>query len=257
MTRIKEITDYLDTLFPKETAENWDNPGLLTGLRDKAVTSVVLSLDVTSGAVLNCVKNGSNLLISHHPLIFGGIDNINEENVNGMLLSNMIKNDITNYAVHTNLDVNAEYSNSILAQKLGAVKESITVLENTSCGVYCELKESVKLGDFMKDVTSKLDSTGCISINNPDTPIRKLFVQGGSFDEDSISAVKESGAELVLSGEIKHHITLLLAHMGITSVIAGHNATERVFMENLCEVLKNQFPDVDFTYDKGIEKALI
>lgn len=257
MTRIKDITDFLDSLFPKDTAESFDNPGLLTGLRDKAVTSVVLSLDVTSGALLKCVKGGSNLLISHHPLIFGGISNVNEENVNGMLLSNMIKNDITNYAVHTNLDKNADYSNSILAERLGATKDSIKVIEGTSCGVYCELPEVVTLGDFIKCVTQSLDSTGCITINNLDTPIRKLFVQGGAFDEESIEAIKESGAELVLSGEIKHHVTLLLAHMGITSVIAGHNATERIFMENLCEVLKNKFPDVTFTYDKGIEKALI
>ncbi len=257
MARIKDITDFLDVLFPKETAESFDNPGLLTGLRDKAVTGVVVTLDVTSGSVLKCVNENSNLLISHHPLIFGGINNINEENVNGMLLSGMIKNDITNYAVHTNLDKNADYSNSILAKKLGATEDSIKVLDNTSCGVYCELKEGMYLGDFMKTISRNLDSTGCISINNLETPVRKIFVQGGAFDEESIPAVKESGAEVVVSGEIKHHVTLLLAHMGIASVIAGHNATERVFMENLCEVLKNKFPDVSFTYDKGIEKALI
>lgn len=257
MARIKDITDFLDELFPKDTAESYDNPGLLTGLRDKAVTGVVVTLDVTSNSVLKCIKEESNLLISHHPLIFGGISNINEENVNGMLLSGMIKNDITNYAVHTNLDKNANYSNSILAQKLGAYKDSIRVLENTSCGVYCELEEGMLLGEFMKSISKNLDSTGCISINNPDTPVRKIFVQGGAFDEDSIPAIKESGAEVVVSGEIKHHVTLLLAHMGIASIIAGHNATERVFMENLCEVLKNKFTDVSFTYDKGIEKALI
>lgn len=257
MTRIKDITDYLDSLFPKDTAESYDNPGLLTGFRDQKVKSVVLTLDVTALSIVKCQKEGANLLISHHPLIFGGINNINEENVNGMLLTSMIRNDITNYAVHTNLDKNSHYSNAILAEKLGANVDSIRVLEGTSCGVYCELPKELKLGEFMKATAKALDSTGCISINNLDTPVRKLFVQGGAFDEESINAIKESGAQLVLSGEIKHHITLLLSHMGITSVIAGHNATERVFMENLCSVLKNEFPDVSFTYDMGIEKALI
>ena len=54
MTRIKDITDFLDSICPPETAESWDNPGLMTGKRDEKVTSVVLSLDTTSAAITRC-----------------------------------------------------------------------------------------------------------------------------------------------------------------------------------------------------------
>ena len=60
----------------------------------------------------------------------------------------------------------------------------------------------------------------------------------------------------MVSGEIKHHVTQLLAHKGILSIIAGHNATERVFVENLKDVLEKQFPEVSFYYDEGYENML-
>lgn len=256
MSRIKDITDYIDTICPPETAEGWDNPGLQTGKRDKKVTSVVISLDVTASAIKKCIDTGSNLLITHHPLIFGGIKNVNEEDTNGRLLSLLIKNDITYYAVHTNLDVAHEYSNFVLARKLGAVPETIRSIDGVDYGAYYELPEAVTLRDYMQTIKEALNSTGTISVNNTDNTLRKVFVQGGAFEESHIPFVKESGAELVVSGEIKHHVTVLLAHEGILSVIAGHNATERVFVENLKTVLEGQFPEVAFYYDEGNENML-
>ena len=256
MSRIKDITDYIDKICPPETAEEWDNSGLQTGKRDRKVTSAVVSLDLTSSAIKKCVDTGSNLIITHHPLIFGGISNVNEEDTNGRLLSLLIKNDITYYAAHTNLDKAHEYSNFVLARKLGAVPETVRPLDGVSYGAYYELPQAVTLREYMQTIREALNSTGTISINNPDNTFRKVFVQGGAFEEDCIEQVKESGAELVISGEIKHHVTLLLAHEGILSVIAGHNATERVFTENLKEVLSRQFPEVPFYYDEGNENML-
>ena len=256
MTRIKDITDFMDSICPSDTAESWDNPGLMTGKRDEKVTSVVLSLDVTSAAITKCRKEGANLLLTHHPLIFGGIDTVSMEDTNGALLSLMIKNDITCYAVHTNLDKASKYSNFVLAKKLGAVPGTVKELEDCDYGAYYELPEEVTLGDYMKTIKEALNSTGTISINSKENRLRKVFVQGGSFEEDDIPAVVASGADLVVSGEIKHHVTVLLAHKGILSIIAGHNATERVFVENLKSVLEEKFPDVQFFYEPGYESML-
>ena len=256
MSRIKDITDYLDTICPPETAEAWDNPGLQTGKRDQKVTSAVLSLDVTSSAIRQCIDTGSNLLITHHPLIFGGADTVSEEDTNGRLLSLLIKNNITYYAAHTNLDKASEYSNFVLARKLGAVPDSIREINGVDYGAYYELPSEITLGEYMKTIREALNSSGTISINNPDNTLRRVFVQGGSFEEEHIPAVIESGADVVVSGEIKHHVTVLLAHEGILSIIAGHNATERVFMENLKGVLEAKFPDVTFYYDEGYENML-
>ena len=256
MTKIRNITDYLDEIFPPDTAEGYDNPGLMTGERDREVTSAVLSLDATSGAIRRCIETGSNLLIAHHPLIFGGISTVSLEDTNGRLLSAMIKNDITCFAAHTNLDKASEFSNFVLARKLCAVPGTVREIEGASCGAFYELPEETRLGDYIKTVVRTLDSSGAISINPADSKVKRIFVQGGAFDEDSIPFLVENEVDLVISGEIKHHVTLLLAHQGIKSLIAGHNATERIFMENLETHLEEKFPEVVFYYEPGDENAL-
>lgn len=244
MTKVIDITSYLDTLFPRETAESYDNPGLITGRNSQEVKTCILALDITSDVLDFAKHSDADMIICHHPLIFGGIDTVCEEDSYGKLLTNMIKNDIASFAAHTNLDKNHEFSNDVLAKTLGG--ESLYNSENVSCGTFCELKEETDLMTFINFVTSKLASTGAISINCKENKVRKLFVQGGSFDEDSIPEIASQGVDTVVTGEMKHHISLLLNEMGINSVIAGHRETERVFMPYLAEVLTTKFTDVRF-----------
>ena len=244
MTKVIDITSYLDTIFPRETAESYDNPGLITGNSSRDVKTCVLTLDITSDALDFAQSSGADMIICHHPLIFGGIDTVNEEDVFGSLLSRMIKNDITSFAAHTNLDKNHEFSNDVLARTLGAV--SLYNSENVSCGTFCELEKETDIKNFIELISGKLASTGAISINHLDSKVHKLFVQGGSFDEDSIPEIKAQGVDTVVSGEIKHHICVLLNELGINTVIAGHRETERIFLPYLADVLTSKFTDVRF-----------
>ena len=244
MTKVIDITSYLDTIFPRETAESYDNPGLITGNSSRDVKTCVLTLDITSDALDFAQSSGADMIICHHPLIFGGIDTVNEEDVFGSLLSRMIKNDITSFAAHTNLDKNHEFSNDVLARTLGAV--SLYNSENVSCGTFCELEKETDIKNFIELISGKLASTGAISINHLDSKVHKLFVQGGSFDEDSIPEISAQGVDTVVSGEIKHHICVLLNELGINTVIAGHRETERIFLPYLADVLTSKFTDVRF-----------
>lgn len=244
MTKVIDIMNYLDTVFPRDTAESYDNPGLITGSSSKDIGTCVLALDITSDVLDFAMASGADLILCHHPLIFGGIDTVNEEDIYGNLISRMIKNDISSFAAHTNLDKNHEFSNDVLARTLGAV--SLYDSENVSCGTFCELDKETDIRSFIGIITGKLASTGAISINHLDNKVHKLFVQGGSFDEESIPEIRAQGVDTVVSGEIKHHICVLLNEMGINTVIAGHRETERVFMPYLADVLTSKFTDVRF-----------
>lgn len=244
MSKVIDITSCLDDLFPRETAESYDNPGLLTGSMSKDVSACVLALDITSDVLAFAKEEGADMIICHHPLIFGGINSVSEETITGKLISEMIRNDIASFAAHTNLDKNHEYSNDRLAILLGG--ESLAHSENVSCGTFCELKEQTNIESFVNLVADRLDATGAISINNPDSSVRKLFVQGGAFDEDSIPEIIAAGADTVVTGELKHHLAVLLNEYGINSIVAGHRETERVFLPYLAEVLMTKFTDVRF-----------
>jgi len=65
------------------------------------------------------ISMGCNLIISHHPLIFGGIKKIAPSDFIGNCIIKAIRNEISIYAVHTNLDNIQHGVNSILCEKLG------------------------------------------------------------------------------------------------------------------------------------------
>lgn len=251
--KIKNITDYLDSLFPQENALSYDNPGLTVGTLDEYTDSVVVTLDCTYKTLALCDEKNSNLIISHHPMIFGGIKNVNLDTPEGRLVGKLIRHKVSLYACHTNLDVNEEFSNCTIAEALGY--PDAEHLDGTVCGVYYELNKKDTLGAYAKKVTEALDASGVITINNPDNKVSKVFIQGGAFDEDSIPAIIENDIDLVISGEIKHHLCVKLEMYGISTIIAGHNATERMYLPKLKNTLKEAFPDLNVFVDFGNERV--
>ena len=112
--KIKEVYDFLDALAPFNTACKWDNCGLLVGSLDEDLTNGLISLDITENVVNEAVQKECNLIISHHPLIFGGINKVTSD----MLVYKIIKNKINVISVHTNLDKAKNGVNFALSQKL-------------------------------------------------------------------------------------------------------------------------------------------
>lgn len=103
---------------PKKLAYDWDNVGLQVGSKSDKTKGILVSLDVNEQVVDEAIQIGANLIISHHPLIFKPIKNIDFNSVKGKLLRKIIKSDITIYASHTNLDIAKGGVNDLLAEKL-------------------------------------------------------------------------------------------------------------------------------------------
>lgn len=100
-----EIIGKLESLSPAAFAEDWDNIGLLAGRQDKEVETVYIALDATDEVVEEAVRLGADMLLTHHPLIFKKLDRITTDDFTGRRICQLIKNDISYYAMHTNFDV--------------------------------------------------------------------------------------------------------------------------------------------------------
>ena len=250
---VDEIALFLEELFPIENSEDYDNCGLITGDRNQSVHRCVLSLDTTGKAVKCAMDNKAELIITHHPLIFGGILSVTEDDYKGRLIRQMTKKDISNYACHTNLDLTDEFGNRAIAEALCGV--DIRPLEGVSCGVVFApgYIDYMTLGKFIKVIENSLHASGCISICDQTRKVSKVFCQGGSFDESSIPAIIDNGIDTVVSGEIKHHICVLLDELGISTIIAGHSATEQAYLPKLQKILEKQFTDVEFIVNYNSE----
>ena len=255
--QVNDIELFLNEVFPKENALEYDNVGLIAGDRQKVVSAIVVSLDLTSKAISLAKESGANLIVTHHPIIFGGIKALTMDDYVGRTLVELVNSGISVISCHTNLDITDEFGNLAIADKLGA--ENAKHLEGSVCGVVYELNtnERITLKQYCKKVAEDLGCSGIITINNPDNPVNKVFVQGGSFDEDSVEALLKNNVDTVISGEIKHHICVGLEQMGINTIIAGHSATEQAYLPKIEKLLSDKYPGIDITVNYNNEVSSI
>lgn len=122
---IKEITSYLESLFPLSYQESYDNSGLIIGDHQRECTGVLVTLDVTEAVVEEAISRGVNLIVAHHPLIFSGLKKLNSSGYVGRTVISAIKNDIAVYALHTNMDNVQEGVNGRIADRLSLVNRRI------------------------------------------------------------------------------------------------------------------------------------
>lgn len=98
---------------------SYDNVGLLLGDPKASVSNILVCLDVTEEVVDEAIAKKSELIVSHHPLIFNKISSINPTDEQGRIIYKMIQNDISLLSVHTNLDAALDGVSFVLANNLG------------------------------------------------------------------------------------------------------------------------------------------
>ena len=116
--KISDITDHLETFAPVYLQESYDNAGLITGNKNWDCTGVITTLDATEEIVDEAINKKCNMIVAHHPIIFKGLKQLNGKNYVERTILKAIKNDITIYAIHTNLDNVKKGVNKKIAEKL-------------------------------------------------------------------------------------------------------------------------------------------
>lgn len=123
--QIIDITRVLENKAPLSLQESYDNAGLLTGNPGWECKGVLCTLDCTEQVVMEAKERGCNMVVAHHPIIFGGLKKINGKNYVEKAVIAAIKNDIAIYAAHTNLDNVLDGVNSRIADRLGLLNRHI------------------------------------------------------------------------------------------------------------------------------------
>jgi dinuclear metal center YbgI/SA1388 family protein len=159
--KIKEIYDFLNEIAPFETAAQWDNTGLCVGSLGKEVDKVILSLDVTTDVINKAEQTGAQLVLTHHPLIFDGIKNIEEDS----LVYTAVKSGITFLSSHTCLDKATGGVNDCLANAVG--------IKNLCCS---EIDEFLKIGDI--EPSSAEDFANKIKLLVGNSSLREQLQEG-------------------------------------------------------------------------------
>ena len=124
---VKQITELLEELAPLAHAEDFDNVGLLVGDARTEVTGVLVTLDTLENVVDEAVETDCNLIVSFHPIIFGGLKKLTGSSYVERTVIKAIQNNIAIYSMHTALDNIQEGVNGKICEVLGIERPKILI----------------------------------------------------------------------------------------------------------------------------------
>lgn len=243
MTKIKDIITYFESFAPICTQMDFDNSGLLVGDENKSIKKVLLALDITEAVVLEAERLGCELIISHHPVIFNPIKKLGVHDVPYLLVSK----GICALCMHTNLDLGTEFGvNVALSEAVGVT--NVLLSEKGECLFVGNLKNETNIEEFCKIVKSSL---GCEGLRYTDVKkfVKKIAVSSGAGGSN-VFAAAEIGADVLLTGEIRHHEINAANSLGIDIIDAGHYKTEDIVILPLMKKLSEKFSNVAFEKSK-------
>lgn len=128
--KVKDFTSALEEIAPLNYAEGFDNVGLLVGDYNDEVTKVLVCLDTTPEVVDEAIKEGANLIISFHPIVFSGLKKLNGKTYVERAVIKAIKYGINIYATHTALDNSFDGVNRGIVNQLGLINAKVLIPKN-------------------------------------------------------------------------------------------------------------------------------
>lgn len=241
--KVQSIAEIMNRIAPRQLAEDWDNPGLLVGSFDSEVKKIFVCLDVTDETVKSAVDFGADLIIAHHPIIFRAVKNFRTDLPLGRKIEMLIKNNISVFAAHTNLDSVEGGVNDVLAEKIGLIDVK-TFDDELSLGRIGYLPNKMDAVTFAKHVAKNLDADVRL-IDAGDFLIEKVGICGGAGSE-FISKAKFLSAQAFVTGDVKYHEAQNAVENKIHVVDAGHFATEFPIVHALAKILRAEFDKLGY-----------
>ena len=163
--KLNKIIECLENWAPPSLQEEYDNSGLIIGIKQNEIKGILVTLDCTEEVIDEAIKKKCNLIISHHPLIFRPIKKITGSNYVERSILKAIKNSIAIYSIHTNLDNIITGVNSKIADKIGL--KNIEIL-NKKSNLLSKIEFYVPK-DYKENMLKKLFKIGAGKIGNYDS----------------------------------------------------------------------------------------
>lgn len=243
MIKVKDITAAIEEAAPLKLQESYDNSGLIVGDPEAEVESALICVDITEQVMDEAEELGVDMVISHHPIIFHPLKQIVGGDYVQRVVERAIKNDISLYASHTNLDAVKGGVSYRLAELLGIgelelLSQSTQTEEEAGFGVVGKLEKRVGVEQFFKQVKQRLNvevirhSKLCLE------SVERVAVCGGS-GASLIDAAVGAGAELYIAADFKYN-DFLDAEGRIIAADIGHFESEYCAIELLYEIISKK-----------------
>lgn len=261
MLRIHEIVSAFEAVAPLALQESYDNSGLIVGDRDAGVTRALLCLDCTEAVVDEAIVKGCDLIIAHHPIVFGGLKRFTGGDYVQRTVIKAIQNNIAIYACHTNLDnVLRGGVNERIAQQLGLDVERVLrpiaadfgsfasssgvvdseVFRTAGAGILCNLQKPMNVLDFLQHVKERMGAEVVKYTKCDIEVVGKVAICGGA-GSFLIGDALRAGADAFITSDVKYH-EFFDAQGKMLLCDIGHYESEKYTIDLFSNILSAKFP---------------
>ena len=253
--KLCEIYKIANELAPKALSDEYcekygayDNSGVLIDTGDE-IRGVVCSLDFSFGAIQKAIATGANLIITHHPAIYGKISDIKAGDFEpiGEKLVLALKNGISVISMHLNLDVATGGIDESLAQGIyhstGAGMRSLEneqVMHPLSIGGYGRAYDVAETSlSSLKEQMQSVFQTQRLAVYGKDKKIKRVAsFCGGGADEQAVAFACAQGADVIVSSDFKHHVLTLALEKNLAVIALTHYASENYGFKKYYEKIR-------------------
>lgn len=182
MLTVATVIDELNRFAPRDLAADWDNVGLLLGDRAAPVRRVMTCLTVTPESVAEAVESGTQLTVTHHPILFRPVKQLTTGTPEGRMLLALIRAGVAVYCPHTAFDNTRDGINESLARRLGLT--AIKPLRHREAPRQCKIVVFVPDSDLGR-VSDALFAAGAGNIGQYSQCSFRLAGTGTFFGSDA------------------------------------------------------------------------
>lgn len=216
----KKIFKIIEKHAPLSLQLDFDSSGFNVGNRDAEINGILVSENVTHEVIKEAIDNQCNLIISHHPAIFG-------ENIDAFtqsIVQYAHDNEITLYSAHTNLDATKDGLNDELAKILGVEVEE----GYGTCSRIGHFKDCGTLEEKTKIIGELLNDTHIRTVGDKNRVLKRVCISCGSGgrDDDLVEELKDKDIDVLIGGENKLSLAIKMKYYDICLIEVGHYDSE-------------------------------
>ena len=233
---VRELYAYLEAQSPRDLSCEWDNDGLMCCADDtKEVHRVLVALDITAAVAERAVKEGYDLIVSHHPLIFRPLAAVSIGETVANKVIKLLVSGVSAMSFHTRLDAVTGGVNDVLAEALGLCNPTPFGPDGEAIGRIGTLSTPMTLRAFAARV-KEVTGAEYVQISDAGIPVQRVALLGGGGSGE-VKAAAAAGADTYLTGELKHDQLTEAPERGMNLIMGGHFYTENPVCERLRDLL--------------------
>ena len=242
--KLIDIQYVLEDWSPISNAEDFDNVGLLVGDPNAIIEKALITLDTTQNILDEAISQNCNLIITFHPFLYKGDDNLKSEEYVDEIIIKALKHNINIYAIHTNLDNNPKGVSFQIAKRLGLKNLEIMIKkdekENIGMGMIGDLEIEKTETDFLNFLKDKMEISNLRHSNLVGNNIKRIGVLGGS-GSFGIEEALIKNIDCYVTADLKYH-DFFKSNNKMLLVDIGHYESEKYTKELILNYLNKKIP---------------